>query len=67
MGFGQPFDYRRRLPAHVFLGIDNGGAGEVHGGSCDATTGDFRTRQAINGGKSESSLNETGLGATVHW
>ena len=46
---------------------DNGGDGLLGGISGDATTGNFRTRQPINGGSSESSLNEIGLSAAVHW
>ncbi len=61
------FDINVAYQHTFYLGIDNEGAGEVYGVSGDATTDDFRTRQPVNGGRSESSLNEIGLSAAVHW
>ena len=53
---------------HTFFGdLDNGGNGKVKTLSGDATTGDMRTRQAVNGGSASSSLDEVGLGFTVHF
>ncbi|RLB46534.1 MAG: hypothetical protein DRI90_27255, partial [Deltaproteobacteria bacterium] len=50
-----------------FLTLDNGGAGLVKTISGDATTGDFRTRQTVNGGSATASLDEVALGATYHF
>ncbi|UQA61593.1 OmpP1/FadL family transporter [Polyangium aurulentum] len=48
--------------------LDNGGDGRVKALSGDATPGlDFRSRQAINGGRLESSLNEIALGGTFRF
>src|SRR5262249_42893602 len=52
---------------HTFYGtLDNGGQGAVHGLSGDATS-QFRTLQAVNGGKLTSSLNEVALGGTLRF
>ena len=53
-------------PTFVF-DLGNGGNGQVRGLSGDATTGDFRTRQAINGGNANSSLDEVGLAVSYHF
>ena len=53
---------------HTYYGsLDNGGQGLVKAVSGDATTGDYRTRQAVNGGRATKSLDEIALGATVHF
>jgi long-chain fatty acid transport protein len=52
---------------HVFYGtLDNEGDGELRALSGDATTS-YRSRQGVNGGKFEQSLNEIGLGATLRF
>jgi long-chain fatty acid transport protein len=52
---------------HTFWGtLDNGGKGLVHGLSGDASAGNH-TRQAINGGKLTTSLDEFGLSANAHF
>jgi long-subunit fatty acid transport protein len=52
---------------HTFFGtIDNGGRGDVHAISGDATTGQ-RSRQAVNGGKATASLDELGLGVAARY
>ena len=60
------FDINVAYQHTFFFDIDNGGAGEVHAISGDNSVG-YRTRQPVNGGRTTSSLNEIGLGATVHW
>lgn len=52
---------------HTFFGtLDNGGRGNLRGLSGDATAG-FRTRQAINGGRLNSHVNEVALGGTLRF
>ena len=52
---------------HTFFGaLDNGGNGQVHGLSGDATAG-YRTPQVINGGRATAKLDEAALGVTVHF
>lgn len=52
---------------HTFYGaLDNGGKGAVRALSGDASTG-FRSRQFVNGGRLESSLNEVALGGSVRF
>jgi long-chain fatty acid transport protein len=52
---------------HTFFGdIDNGGAGEILAISGDPATNN-RTRQTVNGGSTNSSLDEIGLSAAAHW
>jgi hypothetical protein len=52
---------------HTFYGaLDNGGRGAVPALSGDASTG-FRSRQFVNGGRLESSLNEVALGGTLRF
>jgi hypothetical protein len=60
---------------HTFFGtLDNGGKGAVYGLSGDGVTnetpgegGPYRSRQAVNGGKLESGLNEVALGVTARF
>jgi long-subunit fatty acid transport protein len=53
--------------AHVFYGtLDNGGNGAVRALSGDATT-DYRSQQAINGGRFSQSLDEVALGGTLRF
>lgn len=60
---------------HTFFGtLDNGGEGKLYGLSGDGVTaespgegGPYRTRQAVNGGKLESELNEVALGITARF
>ena len=53
---------------HTFFGtLDNAGKGTTKATSGDATTDDFRSRQAVNGGSATSSLNEVALGVTLHF
>jgi len=61
------FDISLGYQHTFFMDLDNGGNGELKAVSGDATTGDFRTRQAVNGGSISSSLDEIALGATVHF
>jgi long-chain fatty acid transport protein len=61
-----PVDVTAAYQHTFFLPLDNEGQGTVRGLSGDATTG-FRTRQAINGGRETSSLDEIALGATLHF
>jgi long-chain fatty acid transport protein len=52
---------------HTFYGdLDNGGRGAVPALSGDASTG-YRSRQFVNGGRLESSLNEVVLGGTLRF
>jgi long-chain fatty acid transport protein len=52
---------------HTFFGaLDNGGRGALKAISGDITS-KFRSRQAINGGRLETSLNEFGLAGTVRF
>jgi long-chain fatty acid transport protein len=53
---------------HTFYGtLDTGGTGAVYGLSGDASTPNFRTRQAVNGGKLTSSLDEVALSGVLRW
>ena len=52
---------------HTFFGaLDNGGKGALKAISGDKST-DYRSRQSVNGGRLESSLNEFGLAGTVRF
>ncbi|EYF02206.1 OmpP1/FadL family transporter [Chondromyces apiculatus] len=52
---------------HTFFGaLDNGGDGKVQALSGDVGSG-YRSVQAINGGRLESSLNEVGLSGTLRF
>jgi long-chain fatty acid transport protein len=52
---------------HTFFGpLDNGGKGAVPALSGDGTT-NYRSKEARNGGRLESSLNEVALGGTVRF
>jgi long-chain fatty acid transport protein len=52
---------------HTFYGaLDNGGKGTLRAISGDASTG-FRSRQIVNGGRLETSLNEIALGASLRF
>lgn len=52
---------------HTFFGtLDNGGQGLLKAISGDRASG-FRSQQAVNGGKLESSLNEFGLSGTLRF
>ncbi len=52
---------------HVFYGaLDNGGDGALKALSGDATS-QYRSLQAVNGGRFTSSLNELALGGAVHF
>lgn len=52
---------------HTFFGaLDNGGRGALLAISGDKAS-DFRSRQAVNGGRLETSLNEFGLAGTVRF
>lgn len=53
---------------HTFYGtIDNGGKGAIKALSGDASTGDYRSKQIVNGGKLTSSLNELALSGVLRW
>lgn len=53
---------------HTFVGpLDNGGKGVVRALSGDGSRPDFRSGQAVNGGRLTSSLNEIALGATARF
>lgn len=53
---------------HTFFGtLDNKGKGTTKTTSGDATTGDYRSRQSVNGGSATSSLNEVALSAVYHF
>lgn len=53
---------------HTFYGnIDNGGKGKVQALTGDATTGNSRSRQIVNGGKLSTSLNEVALSGVFRW
>ncbi|MEZ4445672.1 MAG: hypothetical protein R3B72_41740 [Polyangiaceae bacterium] len=65
-----PVDINLAYQHTFFFTIDNGGNGAVRALSGD-NSADLdppnRSRQAVNGGRATSSLNEIGLGATFHW
>lgn len=53
---------------HTFYGtLDNGGKGAIHALSGDASTGDYRSKQIVNGGKLTASMNEVALSGVLHW
>jgi len=65
-----PVDINLGYQHTFFFTIDNGGQGSVKGLSGDGSSEldpPNRTRQAINGGKATSRLDEVGLGGTFHW
>ncbi len=51
----------------IFGDLDNGGQGAIHALSGDATTGNYRSLQVVNGGKLTTSLDEVALGGTIHF
>lgn len=62
-----PVDISLAYQHTFFFPLDNGGDGRIKTISGDATTGDFRTRQTVNGGRSTASLDEVGLSLTYNY
>jgi long-subunit fatty acid transport protein len=64
-----PVDLSVAYQHTFFFPLDNGGDGRIKGISGDATVpaGDFRTRQAVNGGRATASLDEIGLALTYNY
>jgi len=62
-----PVDISAAYQHTFYWTLDNEGQGKVKTVSGDATTGDFRTRQTVNGGSTTASLDEVALGATYRF
>ena len=61
-----PVDLSVAYQHTFFFPLDNGGDGRIKGISGAADT-DFRTRQAVNGGRATASLDEIGLALTYNY